>query len=63
MDRIQAERIRAVQGHSNGVTINQIQTNFIFFDKDTFELEGTRVPHGQLFQLQFNLREWSMCRK
>ena len=29
----------------------QNQSNFIFFDRDTVELQGSHIPHGQLFQL------------
>ena len=40
--------IRAVQGHSHGVTINPT----LFSLRDTVELERTQMAHGQLFQLE-----------
>ena len=50
--------IRAVQGHSDGVTIQSC-----FYQTDTVELEATHVPHGQLFQLAINPREWPVVRR
>ena len=40
--------IRAVQGHSHVVVINP---NPMFSGTGTVVLEGTHIPHGQLFQL------------
>ena len=41
--------IRVVQGHSHDVAVNP---NLFSCEKDTVELEGTHIPHGQLLQLQ-----------
>ena len=48
--------IRALQDHRN-------QSQRVFFETDTVELEWTHFPHGDLFQLLFNPREWSMGRR
>ena len=52
--------IRALQGHSQGVAINP---NLFSLKQILPSLERTHIPHGQLFQLRINLREWSMGRR
>ena len=39
------------------------QSKLAFLETETIRLEGKLIPHGQLFQLQITLREWSMGRE
>ena len=50
---------RTVQGYSHG----QNQSNLFFAERDTVELEGTHIPHGEFFPLEINLRGWSMGKR
>ena len=50
---------RAVQEHGHGAKINP---TFFLFETCAADLTGTRIPHGQPFQLWINLTEWWMGR-
>ena len=59
--RTKTDRLSAFE-HGKAKVIGCNHSRPVLFDTDTVVLEGTRIPHGQLFQLQTNPRARFMGR-
>ena len=57
------ERVSIRVQYTAIVTGFKINSNLVSLKQIPLKLEGTHIPHGQLFQVQINPREWFVGRK
>ena len=61
--RTKTERVSVRVQYTAIVTGFKINPNLVSLKQIPLKLEGTHIPHGQLFQVQINPREWFVGRK